>query len=347
MVPPKYRGDHGRNRHQPRRGGSGILLTCEAGREKKCKREGLDILMHYYHCQTTDPSTIESKRETAGKKLSLDEEIAQLKRQNIKGDRENDAIFQEYDTSCRGTIVLLCTLPDCNLIPPNSSQEKKKRAQEQDDDESERNEVTVGVHKKARLVPSTKTGDLVEPESIATEGTVAVATAAVTPAIQSTTPPWDPVQTVSRILQDLRESKTGMPSSRFVTRMIPLQATCFASLEEIRATAKDLIAEFIPFTTTNNSSDTTKRSFCVAVKRRICSNVTRDDVIQAIVGNFEDKDWKVDLENADYTIWVEICQTLCGISVIKNVKAFSNFNLVAVREQQQEREGRNPSDNAK
>eukprot|EP00978_Attheya_sp_CCMP212_P003397 scaffold7003_cov60-Attheya_sp.AAC.1 len=39
-----------------RRGGPGILLTCETGREFKCQREGLEILRHYYYRNETSSS---------------------------------------------------------------------------------------------------------------------------------------------------------------------------------------------------------------------------------------------------------------------------------------------------
>ena len=37
------------SQHRPRRGPPAIFVTCEAGREHKCKREALELLHHYYY----------------------------------------------------------------------------------------------------------------------------------------------------------------------------------------------------------------------------------------------------------------------------------------------------------
>lgn len=43
---------------------------------------------------------------------------------------------------------------------------------------------------------------------------------------------------------------------------------------------------------------------------------------------------KVQLDEPDVTIVVEICQTLCGISVVEQCHTFGNFNLAMLKEQQ-------------
>jgi len=44
----------------------------------------------------------------------------------------------------------------------------------------------------------------------------------------------------------------------------------------------------------------------------------------------------VNLKDAEYTVLIEVCQTLCGMSVIPNVDAFHNFNLIVMREKAEE-----------
>lgn len=118
-----------------------------------------------------------------------------------------------------------------------------------------------------------------------------------------------------------------MPSSRFVQRMIPLQATCFASIDEIRATAQALMKKFFPLKA---------KTFAIAAKRRNNGNLKRDQIIDTVAGLVlaSNPDCKVNLENPEVTIIVEVCKTLCGISVVSSCDKFKNFNLVMVREQQ-------------
>jgi hypothetical protein len=42
---------------------------------------------------------------------------------------------------------------------------------------------------------------------------------------------------------------------------------------------------------------------------------------------------EVKLKNSDYTIVVEVCRTLCGISIVPNSKSFHNFNLIEIRQE--------------
>jgi tRNA(Ser,Leu) C12 N-acetylase TAN1 len=110
--------------------------------------------------------------------------------------------------------------------------------------------------------------------------------------------------------------------------MIPIQATCFVSLEEIGLTSKALIKKYL--------ANKPPSTFAVAVKRRNCSTLSRDQVIDAVAKELVETDesskWKVNLKSPDFTFHVEICKTLCGMSIIKNASTYRNFNLVEIRE---------------
>jgi len=55
------------------------------------------------------------------------------------------------------------------------------------------------------------------------------------------------------------------------------------------------------------------------------------DVIDVIANMFEAPRFQVDLSNPDYTIVVEICKTVCGISVVEKSKELKNFNIQEIR----------------
>jgi tRNA acetyltransferase TAN1 len=105
-----------------------------------------------------------------------------------------------------------------------------------------------------------------------------------------------------------------------------MQATCFASAEEIRLTSRALLTKLF--------APNAFKTFAISTKRRICSNVTRKEIIDTvaeIVLELNPK-CKVDLDNPEATITVEICRTLCGISVVPKSHEFHNFSLVTARE---------------
>jgi tRNA acetyltransferase TAN1 len=110
--------------------------------------------------------------------------------------------------------------------------------------------------------------------------------------------------------------------------MIPIQATCFLSLEEIGLTLNAL--------TKKEFANKPPSTFAVAVKRRNCLTLSRDQVIDAVanelVGTDDSSKWKVNLKLPDFTFNVEICKTLCGMSIIENASTYRNFNLVEILE---------------
>lgn len=118
------------------------------------------------------------------------------------------------------------------------------------------------------------------------------------------------------------------PLYRFITRMIPIQATCFASSAEIKATVEELLQKFF-FPNKNY------KSFAVSIQKRICNNVKKPEIIDMIAGRIldSDKKYKVSLDNPDATIVVEVVRTLCGIAVVPSTKTeMKHFNLLNARQ---------------
>jgi tRNA(Ser,Leu) C12 N-acetylase TAN1 len=221
--------------------------------------------------------------------------------------------------------------------------------------------------------------------------------------------PWDPVSTVLAVVRDLRESarrdegeagtagpflltpsssrstRIVTPSSRFVTRMIPLQITCYASVDEIGETFRSLLRwylrssssfssaspapsqlglrdsyrqEVVPSpeaSTTGNecgtmtgsdeanavtnamaspprSAETRATTYMVHSKRRHCDNIRSQQVIDC-VASLTPSHWKVDLKNPDVVVWVEICATLAGLSIVPFplLQEAFQFNLLQAR----------------
>ena len=146
---------------------------------------------------------------------------------------------------------------------------------------------------------------------------------------------WDPVPIVRQIFQDIAiDSAKDAPSSRFVTRMIPMQVTCYTSPEELTLASRLLLQHYLPKST---------QTFGIALKRRLChEQLTKETIINLIAKEVVQvvPTCKVQLEKPEITIVVEICKTLCGISIIPQChQTFGNFNLAVAREKA------NPEDN--
>lgn len=265
------------------------MMTCETGRESKAQREGLEILQ-YYREKTRDSDKGDNDDAESAKPLSLDEELTKLKDHTAGGAEHEFGIFE---TGCRGVVFALCTIPNCELVPVANLDWKCQTEPKQNDKAQESAEKQTSESEE-NLSPSS---------------------------------PWDPIKTVGQIMGDLKSgTDKESPSSRFVSRMIPIQATCYPSNDEIQATCRALLGKYIP---------TSPKTFAIAPKKRLCEHISKDDIIKVAATEVlaRKPDLKVDLDNPDFTLVVEVCKTLCGVSIVSKCKeTFQNFNVVCARE---------------
>jgi tRNA acetyltransferase TAN1 len=285
----------------PPRGAAGILLTCEQRREGKCRREGLEILKYY--SEQSLPSVSDTKQE---EKLSLEDELKALK--NKKNGEKS--FFSQFETGCKGTVLF--------LFHPQQESEETNGSQEKGDTES-----SEEPSKRQRIdTTSTVSDPLHNTEE---------------------SPSFDPVEMVTQILRDTHDNTSqskglGIPGSRFVTRIIPLQVTCSVSLEEITTTVATLTERFLQ--AMPKEQKMAIQTFAVQIKRRNCGHVKRMEMIVAVADQVAKtanellhQDWRVDLTNPDVTIWVEVCKSICGISVFskKTLELAPNWNIAELR----------------
>lgn len=323
------------------------MLTCETFREGKCRKEGISIFQHYFQHglvnsgsddATTDNDDVnlqqenktkdESKEDTSS--LSLEEELKQLRSKKPSASSQ----FAPYQTGSKGSVFLMCTAEGCQLIPtirvdsdegdkPEKGGTSKKQRTEGDDDSSSKDDTNDD---KGTTKTTTKAEGTLAASDAAAESTPKDANAESDDKVGSN--PWDPVPVVCKVFADAEANVTSAPSSRFITRMIPIQATCFASSAEIKATVEELLQKFF-FPNKNY------KSFAVSIQKRICNNVKKPEIIDMIAGRIldSDKKYKVSLDNPDATIVVEVVRTLCGIAVVPSTKTeMKHFNLLNARQ---------------
>ena len=115
----------------------------------------------------------------------------------------------------------------------------------------------------------------------------------------------------------------AIPSSRHCVRMFPLQATCFPSAEGIASAARPFLEREI--------ADGSARTFAIRVKSRMKSNdISRMDIINAIVPLVGEK-LKADLTHPDIAIYVDVCKSVAGVSVVSKPAELHDFNIQKVQ----------------
>ncbi len=386
-------------RNNPKRGGPGILVLTETGRESKGRREALEILRYYFYGNDnvqnnanghTASSTCDDD-EHEERSLTMEEEIALLKKgisadavlQNPKKDNDgsgkgtNNTPFGIYETGCKGTVSIMNTQPKCELISVPIIERKQTSDDNNDgdgkDEKEKGGEACKDTHENGKSTSNDSKRKIADVEADKTDSGETSISTPVQKKIKSddkksnnddstsntdeksndhTKPKWDPIKTVQKIIHDIRVQNKKAPRSRFVTRMVPVQVTCFASMDEIEANARELIKQYLLPFGINHDGDTLP-SFKIEFKKRNCSHIQRQAVVDCVaqivqelstefLNENHDKDdcaskalFRVDLKNPEYSIVIELCRTLCGMSVVPDPLSYRNFNLIKVQEESQ------------
>ncbi|KAE9606527.1 hypothetical protein Lal_00013954 [Lupinus albus] len=108
--------------------------------------------------------------------------------------------------------------------------------------------------------------------------------------------------------------------SRFILRILPIEATCYASKEEISKAMQPLVERYFPSETQN------PQKFAVLYEARANTGIDKMEIIDAVAKSIPGPH-KVDLSNPDKTIVVEIARTVCMLGVIDKYKELSKYNL--------------------
>lgn len=315
-------------------------------------------------------------------------------------DSKSKAPFRVYDTGCKGTVFIMCTIPNCELMDTTISTAKAKHVDDANNDACEvtadkngGNEIDGGmdndknsnVNETSSTLKRKQDGEVLSTDTDLPSDNIELKVKKQkrygdSDGNKNDEKKWDPILTVQSIFKDIREQNTEAPRSRFVNRMVPMQATCFASMEEIEVNVRELIKTFLlprgvdhahqrehehDKNIADDKGDDNLPSFKIEFKHRNCTHIRRDLVVESIAGIIQDltkeywnnnlcKDgasseetveekkkelFRVDLTNPQYTIIIEICRTLCGMSVVSSATSFKKFNLLMAQEEVDARNG--------
>ncbi|NWX30771.1 THUM1 protein, partial [Notiomystis cincta] len=145
----------------------------------------------------------------------------------------------------------------------------------------------------------------------------------------------EPENLVHHILKDMHTTKKK--KTRVILRMLPISGTCKAFMEDMKKYTETF---FEPWFKAPN-----KGTFQIVYKARNNSHMSREEVIKelaGIVGSLNPEN-KVDLNNPQYTVVVEIIKTVCCLSVVRDYVLFRKYNLQEVVKSSKEDAQQNPS----
>ncbi|KAK8792697.1 hypothetical protein WA171_002649 [Blastocystis sp. BT1] len=127
-----------------------------------------------------------------------------------------------------------------------------------------------------------------------------------------------PVAAVKYIFKKIKS--TGVSSARYAARIIPIEYSCYAHMEDAVATVKKAIQEVF-------TDDKKGQTWFCDIKRRNNNTFDRDAFIKAIIPFIDSSKNPVCLRNGDICIHVDIDKGVCGISIITEWKELNDLSL--------------------
>lgn len=141
--------------------------------------------------------------------------------------------------------------------------------------------------------------------------------------IQTTLP--DPNEMAVKLMKDL--STTKKHKSRFILRMLPIQAVCRANLKDIIDVVGGLSDRFFL---------KEPKTYAIIFNRRLNNDLSRDDVIREVAELITTKNAgnKANLKSPQLAVIVEVIKGLCCIGILPEYYQLRKYNLVELVAQQ-------------
>lgn len=141
----------------------------------------------------------------------------------------------------------------------------------------------------------------------------------------------DVADVAALVKADLERARdTNVTFSRHAMRVVPVETTCFAGVDEIKEACKPLIEKHF--------KSGREQTFAIAFERRSNNTLHRTEVIEAIAGMIEQPPNKVNLGDPDLTIMVEIVKGVACLSVVQDYEKLCKYNLRMVAMTKEDRE---------
>ncbi|QDZ25024.1 hypothetical protein HOP50_15g75670 [Chloropicon primus] len=140
---------------------------------------------------------------------------------------------------------------------------------------------------------------------------------------------WTPAEAAAAIADDA--VRTRKCKSKWIGRMIPVETSCFASLDDIGKLAESVAEKHFP------KDKGEGLTFAVEYESRSCKQFNRMDVIDKFAHAVSQPPYVVKLRGADRSILVQLITNKCFVSVVPGYKEkYCKFNLQRLVEREEE-----------
>ncbi|XP_055701145.1 THUMP domain-containing protein 1 homolog [Phlebotomus papatasi] len=129
----------------------------------------------------------------------------------------------------------------------------------------------------------------------------------------------DPVGLGVKIVRDIAETK--LQKSRFLLRLIPIEAVCRANVKEISDAVGALCDKYLL---------NQPKSFSIIFNKRYNNAISRDDTIKELADIVTSKNPgnRVNLSEPEVSVIVEVIKGLCCVSILPDYLKLKKYNLV-------------------
>ncbi|CAH9100068.1 unnamed protein product [Cuscuta epithymum] len=317
-----------------RPGVQGFFITCDGGRERQTSHEAVNVIDSFYeellHGTQSMVEDTDSSKQLLNKKIVFKYSDSSSSGEEDEGN-EDDENGEDPKDECY-------TQGSEDKKEKNNGFEKKEQTECL---ENERDEIE-GPPAKKQCVESAKTESLTtatsnKPKEQSIDRLIEAELAQLGDKskrrfiyldsgcngvifIQMRFGDGDPTpkDIVYHMVSSLAATKKHV--SRFMLRLLPIEATCYTSDEELKKAIKPLIEKYFPSETQN------PLKFAVLYDARANSGISRSKIIDTVAKSVP-LPHKVDLSNPDLHIVVQIVKTVCLLGVVEKYKELAKYNV--------------------
>ena len=132
----------------------------------------------------------------------------------------------------------------------------------------------------------------------------------------------EPMKLVEHIFNDTL--KTGLAHSRFILRLVPVEGTCKAEEDKITQLCHEIFEVYF-----KDNFCSEELTFSTLYKIRFNNNLNRDIIYTCVNKALKTLKpmAKVDYDNPDIVINVDIIHNICCLGILRDYKKFKKYNL--------------------
>ena len=139
-----------------------------------------------------------------------------------------------------------------------------------------------------------------------------------------------PKECILHIFNKIKEDKESI--SKYITKFLPIEIAMKANFEFFKDKGKEIILNFF-----NGLNNTEKKSWKIEFRYRNNNSISKNEFLNYVSGLIDKDKFYVDYKNPDYTILVEITNTLLCLSILEKYSQYRNYNIQSLCKSDEER----------